>query len=302
MGICSQETLRSPWRTRRGRLIQEGVTKKLCFCLLQWGAGDSDHSDLEASVVKEADSSRVVEPEKWPQKWGRKPANGREEPLNHVEAERQRREKLNQKLFGVIVFYKLAVVEGMSMRALIAYRFIFATACITPLVFIFEQRMGGDLNELNINELQALEAKMDSSLLAIRERKPPLKRLLTMFLGVRNLEERHANLVMNLEVDDSCICLIFEYSFFHRRSWELFFLVRELKFLVLSATLAYSFVLFKTSAKQYSLPNSRVMIHQPLGGAEGGQTDIDIQFKFEAMLKSFSLSLIALSSLQDFLD
>ncbi|KAK8303104.1 hypothetical protein V6Z11_D04G127900, partial [Gossypium hirsutum] len=32
-----------------------------------------------------------------------------------------------------------------------------------------------------------------------------------------------------------------------------------------------------TKAKQYSLPNSRVMIHQPLGGAEGGQTDIDIQ-------------------------
>ncbi|KAK8259956.1 hypothetical protein V6Z12_D13G090200 [Gossypium hirsutum] len=33
------------------------------------------------------------------------------------------------------------------------------------------QRMGGDLNVLNINELQALEAKMDSSLLAILERK-----------------------------------------------------------------------------------------------------------------------------------
>ncbi|XP_052879371.1 agamous-like MADS-box protein TM6 isoform X3 [Gossypium arboreum] len=33
------------------------------------------------------------------------------------------------------------------------------------------QRMGGDLSELNIKELQALEAKMDSSLLAIRERK-----------------------------------------------------------------------------------------------------------------------------------
>ncbi|KAA3475016.1 floral homeotic protein PMADS 1-like [Gossypium australe] len=32
------------------------------------------------------------------------------------------------------------------------------------------QRMGGDLNELNIKELQALEAKMNSSLLAIRER------------------------------------------------------------------------------------------------------------------------------------
>ncbi|KAH1106558.1 hypothetical protein J1N35_010326 [Gossypium stocksii] len=73
------------------------------------GAGDSDHSDLEASVVKEADSSRVVEPEKRPRKRGRKPANGREEPLNHVEAERQRREKLNQK------FYALrAVVPNVS--------------------------------------------------------------------------------------------------------------------------------------------------------------------------------------------
>nr|AYU74919.1 MYC transcription factor 2 [Hibiscus cannabinus] len=73
------------------------------------GVGDSDHSNLEASVVKEADSSRVVEPEKRPRKRGRKPANGREEPLNHVEAERQRREKLNQK------FYALrAVVPNVS--------------------------------------------------------------------------------------------------------------------------------------------------------------------------------------------
>ncbi|KAK7317784.1 hypothetical protein RJT34_02306 [Clitoria ternatea] len=75
-----------------------------------WGcAGDSDHSDLEASVVKEGDSGRVVEPEKRPRKRGRKPANGREEPLNHVEAERQRREKLNQR------FYALrAVVPNVS--------------------------------------------------------------------------------------------------------------------------------------------------------------------------------------------
>jgi transcription factor MYC2 len=71
--------------------------------------GDSDHSDLEASVVRETDSSRVAEPEKRPKKRGRKPANGRDEPLNHVEAERQRREKLNQK------FYALrAVVPNVS--------------------------------------------------------------------------------------------------------------------------------------------------------------------------------------------
>ncbi|KAJ6835048.1 myc transcription factor 7 [Iris pallida] len=70
--------------------------------------GDSDHSDLEASV-REVESSRAAEPEKKPRKRGRKPANGREEPLNHVEAERQRREKLNQK------FYALrAVVPNVS--------------------------------------------------------------------------------------------------------------------------------------------------------------------------------------------
>ncbi|WCJ22328.1 ATP-dependent Clp protease proteolytic subunit [Euphorbia peplus] len=32
-----------------------------------------------------------------------------------------------------------------------------------------------------------------------------------------------------------------------------------------------------TKGKRYSLPNSRIMIHQPLGGAQGGQSDIDIQ-------------------------
>lgn len=73
------------------------------------GGADSQHSDLEASVVREAESSRAVEPEKRPRKRGRKPANGREEPLNHVEAERQRREKLNQR------FYALrAVVPNVS--------------------------------------------------------------------------------------------------------------------------------------------------------------------------------------------
>ncbi|GMH26758.1 hypothetical protein Nepgr_028601 [Nepenthes gracilis] len=84
-------------------LTSSGVVKSSC------GAGDSDQSDLEASVIREADSSRVVDPEKRPRKRGRKPANGREEPLNHVEAERQRREKLNQR------FYALrAVVPNVS--------------------------------------------------------------------------------------------------------------------------------------------------------------------------------------------
>ena len=31
--------------------------------------------------------------------------------------------------------------------------------------------------------------------------------------------------------------------------------------------------------KRFSLPNSRILIHQPLGGAQGQATDIDIQAK-----------------------
>ncbi|XP_060207598.1 transcription factor MYC2 [Lycium barbarum] len=90
---------------------EEGMLSFVSSGMKSGGGGgeESDHSDLEASFVKEADSSRVVEPEKRPRKRGRKPANGREEPLNHVEAERQRREKLNQR------FYALrAVVPNVS--------------------------------------------------------------------------------------------------------------------------------------------------------------------------------------------
>ena len=32
-----------------------------------------------------------------------------------------------------------------------------------------------------------------------------------------------------------------------------------------------------TKGKRFALPNSRIMIHQPLGGAQGQATDIEIQ-------------------------
>nr|WOV89685.1 MYC2 [Pogostemon cablin] len=55
------------------------------------------------------DDSFFLSDDQRPRKRGRKPANGRDEPLNHVEAERQRREKLNQR------FYALrAVVPNIS--------------------------------------------------------------------------------------------------------------------------------------------------------------------------------------------
>ncbi|KAL7200317.1 hypothetical protein ACSBR1_032276 [Camellia fascicularis] len=45
----------------------------------------------------------------------------------------------------------------------------------------------------------------------------------------------------------------------------------------LAASMGAFLLSFGTKGKRYSLPNSRIMIHQPLGGAQGGQTDIDIQ-------------------------
>ena len=38
--------------------------------------------------------------------------------------------------------------------------------------------------------------------------------------------------------------------------------------------------------RRYSLPNSRIMIHQPLGGAQGQATDIEIQTKEILRIKS----------------
>ncbi|GKU87873.1 hypothetical protein SLEP1_g2204 [Rubroshorea leprosula] len=66
---------------------------------------DSEHSDSDCPLA----AINKLENRTTPKKRGRKPGIGRETPLNHVEAERQRREKLNNR------FYALrAVVPNVS--------------------------------------------------------------------------------------------------------------------------------------------------------------------------------------------
>lgn len=45
--------------------------------------------------------------------------------------------------------------------------------------------------------------------------------------------------------------------------------------------------------KRYALPNSRIMIHQPLGGAKGQATDIEIQTKEILRMKELLNSILA---------
>ncbi|KAK6120044.1 hypothetical protein DH2020_046174 [Rehmannia glutinosa] len=75
-----------------------------------FGNSSNGHRNDDLLDIEQAkEDSFLLSDERKPRKRGRKPANGREEPLNHVEAERQRREKLNQR------FYALrAVVPNIS--------------------------------------------------------------------------------------------------------------------------------------------------------------------------------------------
>ncbi|KAK4418365.1 Transcription factor MTB3 [Sesamum alatum] len=63
--------------------------------------GASSSQGIISNMEQNKDDSFLLSEDRRPRKRGRKPANGREEPLNHVEAERQRREKLNQRFYAL---------------------------------------------------------------------------------------------------------------------------------------------------------------------------------------------------------
>ena len=51
--------------------------------------------------------------------------------------------------------------------------------------------------------------------------------------------------------------------------------------------------------KRYALPNSRIMIHQPLGGAQGQATDIEIQAKEILRMKEILNGILSQNSGKD---
>lgn len=53
-----------------------------------------------------------------------------------------------------------------------------------------------------------------------------------------------------------------------------------------------------TRGKRYSLPNSRIMIHQPMGGAQGQATEIEIQAKEILRLKASLNEILAANTNQ----
>lgn len=55
-----------------------------------------------------------------------------------------------------------------------------------------------------------------------------------------------------------------------------------------------------TKGKRMALPNSRIMIHQPLGGAQGQATDIEIEAKEILRMKNMLIDIIAKNSGQPF--
>jgi len=60
-----------------------------------------------------------------------------------------------------------------------------------------------------------------------------------------------------------------------------------------AASMAAMLLLAGAKGKRFALPNARIMIHQPMGGARGQATDIDIQAREILRMKAKLNELIA---------
>ena len=68
----------------------------------------------------------------------------------------------------------------------------------------------------------------------------------------------------------------------------------------LAASMAAVLLCAGAKGKRYALPHSRIMIHQPLGGAEGQSTDIEITAKEIGKLKTELYEIISKHTGQDY--
>lgn len=66
-----------------------------------------------------------------------------------------------------------------------------------------------------------------------------------------------------------------------------------------AASMASLLLAAGTNGKRYSLPNSRIMIHQPLGGVQGQASDIEIQAKEILRMKEVLNQMLATHTKQD---
>ncbi|XP_028792328.1 WAT1-related protein At1g25270-like [Neltuma alba] len=109
---------------------------------------------------------------------------------------------------GINILYKLVVVDGMNLRIVIAYRFVFATAFMAPLAFIFERKkrpkmtwtilflglisglFGGTLSQTLYLETLALTTATFAS--AMNNLLPAMTFVMALFFGLEKLNWKAA--------------------------------------------------------------------------------------------------------------
>ncbi|KAF6157443.1 hypothetical protein GIB67_004381 [Kingdonia uniflora] len=108
-----------------------------------------------------------VPDESKPRKRGRKPANGRDEPLNHVEAERQRREKLNERFYALRMV--VPNISKMDKASLLGDAITHITDLQTK-IRVLEAEKAMTISSSNNNQQQLLLPPMNLPEIEVRTR------------------------------------------------------------------------------------------------------------------------------------